>query len=113
MREAVQGSCARELFRIAAAQESCSRRCSDNVSQLRLHAVDSLLFARFANAKKAGAGETEELLREAVQWSCSIELLKGAIPGSCSNKINGGARGSVCAQESWSAQGGCSRKPLK
>ena len=48
-------------------------RCSDNVSQLRLHAVDSSLFARFANTKKAGAGETEELLREAVQWSCSRE----------------------------------------
>ena len=83
------------------------------MSQLRLHAVDSLLFARLADAKKAGAGETEELLREAVQWSCSIELLKGAVLGSCSNKINGGAQGSVCAQESWSAQGGCSGKPLR
>ena len=74
-------------------------RCSDNVSQLRLHAVDSLLFARFANAKKAGAGETEELLREAVQWSCSIELLEGAVLGSCSCKINGNPQGSVGAQE--------------
>ena len=83
------------------------------MSQLRLHAVDSMIFERFANAKKAGAGETEELLREAVQWSCSIELLKGAVLGSCSCKINGGAQGSVGAQESWSVQGGCSGKPLR
>ena len=83
------------------------------MSQLWLHAVDSLLFARIANAKKAGAGQTEELLKEAVQGSCSIELVKGAVLGSCSNMINGGAQGSVCAQENWSAQCGCSGKPLR
>ena len=73
------------------------------MSQLRLHSVDSSRFARFANAKEEGAGDIEELLREAVQWSCSIELLMGAVLKSCSNKIDGGAQGSVCAQESWSA----------
>ena len=52
------------------------------MSPLRLHAADYLLFMSFADAKKAGAGETEELLREAVQRSCSIELLKGAILGT-------------------------------